>query len=419
MVFLTIALSVCNASAEPICYTVGNASAELTCYSLQQRTTPGATWETRTPAQVGLDAAKLDQVRTYLGGRGFISRYGYQVYSWGDVAQRADIASAAKPIYAHFLFKAVEEGKLAGVDAKANAWETRLSGKDANITFRHFATQTSCYGVTETPGAAFDYNDWQMALFWDTLFLKVYAATLSDVDGTVLRPRLATPLGCQDAPTFLAFGANDRPGRVAISVRDHARFGLLYQRKGDWGGTRLLSQANSTTAVASPLPLSIPRTAGVAAPMLSGQRTIGSSTIPDNQTDHHGSYSWLWWVNGVRRDGRRFWPDAPTDVYASLGHANGKRGVAVMPSQEIVIAWNDTTLDQKPADPHPLNEVFKLLAQAVQVAPDPIVADGPWLRYANGPHVFMAGPGDPEGFLYRTDQATLINKMKGTGANCI
>jgi len=50
----------------------------------------------------------------------------------------------------------------------------------------------------------------------------------------------------------------------------------------------------------------------------------------------------------------------------------GQRGVAVMPTQDIVIAWNDTTLDQRPAfdpsdgDPaHPLNEVFRLLAQAV------------------------------------------------------
>ncbi|TET37104.1 MAG: hypothetical protein E3J72_06610 [Planctomycetota bacterium] len=42
---------------------------------------------------------------------------------------------------------------------------------------------------------------------------------------------------------------------------------------------------------------------------------------------------------------------------------------------------------------------------------------------------YMCGPGDPEGFLYRGtrnadgtrsgDQMTLINKMKGTGANCI
>jgi hypothetical protein len=52
-----------------------------------------------------------------------------------------------------------------------------------------------------------------------------------------------------------------------------------------------------------------------------------------------------------------------------------------------------------------------------------------WLKYNGGGPFFMAGPGDPEGFLYRGsrnsdgtrkgDQMELIEKLKGTGANCI
>jgi hypothetical protein len=52
-----------------------------------------------------------------------------------------------------------------------------------------------------------------------------------------------------------------------------------------------------------------------------------------------------------------------------------------------------------------------------------------WLKYNDGGPFFMAGPGDPEEFLYRGtlnpdgtrngDQMSLINKLKGTGANCI
>jgi pimeloyl-ACP methyl ester carboxylesterase len=52
-----------------------------------------------------------------------------------------------------------------------------------------------------------------------------------------------------------------------------------------------------------------------------------------------------------------------------------------------------------------------------------------WLRYKDGGLFFMAGPGDPEGFLYRGtrnmdgtrngDQIDLINKLKNTGANSI
>jgi PKD repeat protein len=239
------------------------------------------------------------------------------------------------------------------------------------MTFRHMANQISCYQVRESPGSAYCYNDWQMALFWDTLFLKVYGATYSNVDASVFHPKLTDILRCEDNPTMMAFGTGDRPGRVGISIRDHARFGLLYMRQGNWNGTQVLSSANATTAVTSPLPLSIPQSAGQLAEMCPGQRTLGSSSTPDNQTDHHGSYSWLWWVNGVKRDGTRMWADAPTNVFTALGHANGKRGVAVMPTQEIVLAYNDTTLDTRPSNPHPLNEVFKLLLQSLTTADQP------------------------------------------------
>lgn len=62
-----------------------------------------------------------------------------------------------------------------------------------------------------------------------------------------------------------------------------------------------------------------------------------------------------------------------------------------------------------------------------QIIVDP---DNPrWLKYQGGGPFFLAGPGDPEGFLYRGsrnadgtrdgDQFDLINKLKGTGANSI
>src|SRR5262245_19247830 len=93
----------------------------------QKSAFPGATWEARTPEQAGLVAAQLDEVKNFVGGRGCVVRGGYLVYTWGDVTKRGDIASAAKPWYAHFLFKAVEEKLLPGVDARAVEFEPRLS----------------------------------------------------------------------------------------------------------------------------------------------------------------------------------------------------------------------------------------------------------------------------------------------------
>ena len=401
-------------------------------------TFPGTNWETRTPAAVGLDVAKLDAIQSYLGGRGCIVRNGYLVYTWGNVTTRGDVASAAKPWYSTFLFKAVEEGRLPSLDTLAVGYEPGLTNlnaslgyKDTNITFRHFANQTSGYGVQESPGAAYDYNDWQMALFWDTLFLKVYGATYANVDATVLQPKLTSILQCQDNPTLMAFGTGDRPGRLSVSPRDFARFGLLYLNRGNWNGTQVISQAHAMMAVTNALPLAIPRTAGVAAQMIPGQRSIGSTTVPDNQTDHDGCYSWLWWVNGVQRNGLRRWPDAPTDVYTCLGHANGQRGIAVMPSQDIVLAWNDTTLGTRPADPHPLNPVFKYIMEGItNTGPTPMTGqiivdpEHPNRMIYHGVYqdgrlkpCFFAGPGDPEDFFYN-DTTNNLNLLKARGARC-
>ncbi len=334
---------------------------------------PGATWSSKDPSDVGLSADKLKAFSKLVGGRGCIVRHGYLVHTWGNVSQRADVASAAKPFYAHFLWKAIEDGKIESVDEKAVKWEPRLGGinkalgfKDRKIRWRDFANQTSCYQLVERPGTAFDYNDWQMALFWDTLFLKVYGTAYDNVDEKVFHPLLTDVIQCQDKPTLMAFGTKNRPGRVAISVRDFARFGLLYLREGNWNGKQLISRKHAKTAVSSPLPNSIPRAGNKASEMIAGQRTMGSGSKPDNQTDHFGSYSWLWWINGVDRHGTRMFPGAPHDLYGAFGHG-GPRAMWVIPSLDIVVSYNDAKMRKwTSGTENPTNEAMKLLIMAVE-----------------------------------------------------
>ncbi len=332
---------------------------------------PGRAWLRRTPAEVGLNAAKLDAFRKRVGGRGCVVRYGSMAYTWGDQSRRADVASACKPWFSHFLFKAIEEGKIASLDDKVLLLEPRLKPlnkrlayKDRLITWRHLANQTSCYGIAEKPGTAFCYNDWQMALFWDLLFLKVYGATYDTVDEKVVHPLLTDILQCEDRPTFMAFGTRNRAGRVAVSVRDFCRFGLLYLRKGNWRGKQILSEKHATMAVASSLPNSIPRAKGKAAEMIPGQRTLGSRRIPDNQCDHVGSYSWLWWTNGVDREGKRHWPNVPTDAFGAFGHG-GPRAMVVIPSLHLIMSWNDARIRGRKAE----NEALGLLVRSVVERP--------------------------------------------------
>ncbi len=325
-------------------------------------------WPTATPAEVGLDAAALRDYSDYVGGRGCVVRHGKLVYSWGDITRAEDVASAVKPFFSFFLFKALEDGRIPSLDEKVVRWEPRLAdlnptlaNKDIAITWRHMANQISCYGLAERPGTAFCYNDWQMALFADLLFNRVYGVAWASVDAKVLHPMLTDLLGFEDHPSLIAFGTGDRPGRLAISPRDFARFGQLFLQRGRWGERQILRADLAVMAVTSPLPASLPRAGKVAAEMIPGQRTLGSREIPDNQTEHFGSYSWLWWVNGVERSGQRHWPDAPADLFAALGHG-GIRGLAVMPGLDLIVSWNDGQTD----NPAKENEAYRRLMRAVQ-----------------------------------------------------
>jgi hypothetical protein len=325
---------------------------------------PGATWDFRTPAEAGMSASALESFADYVGGRGCVVRGGTMVHAWGDQGARADVASACKPLFSHFLFVAIEDGRLAGPSAPVVDHEPRLADlnaglghKDRGIEWRHLANQTSCYGVREAPGTAFDYSDYNMALFFDTLFLGVFGSTWDAVDDEVLRPRLTDVLQCEDDPTFMIFGAGDRPGRTGLSVRDFARFGLLYLREGRWRDVQLLSAEHVRLLTGSPTGNEVPRTAGEAAEMIPGQRSIGGG---NNQTDHLGSYSYAWWTNGTDRDGLRHWPDAPADAYGAFGHG-GPRALVVIPSLDLVVSWNDSAVDTREAE----NEALRRLVEAV------------------------------------------------------
>ncbi|PYJ03493.1 MAG: hypothetical protein DME25_12110, partial [Verrucomicrobia bacterium] len=151
---------------------------------------PGEHWETRTPEQAGLAVEKLEEFRDMVGGRGCVVRAGYMVFAWGDQGKSSDVASAFKPVLSTLLLMAIQEGKIAGVDEPVARSEPRLTtlneGKDAAITWRHLASQTSGYGWSERPGAAYAYNDYALALYYDTLTEKVFGTNGTEV----LRTRL-------------------------------------------------------------------------------------------------------------------------------------------------------------------------------------------------------------------------------------
>jgi CubicO group peptidase (beta-lactamase class C family) len=327
---------------------------------------PGTHWQKCRPEDAGLSAAKLAALAKWCGGRGCVVRHGYLVHTWGEPARSGDIASAVKPILSTLMLLAVQQGKLESVDAKVAAFEPGLRllncGKDRLITWRHLASQTSGYGLSEAPGSAYAYNDFALALYYDTLMRRVYRQ-----DGTrVLKEQLGDVLGFEDKYTFTAFGPRDRPGRLAISVCDLARFGLLYLRGGKWKDKQVVKPELIRLALANPVPASLPRTLGKGAAMLPGQRSLGGGK--DQTPIGPGVYSFNWWLNRTDKSGKRLYLDAPPDAFAAQGHG-GQRALWILPSLDLIVAWNDTTIDDHDASPGnantKCNRALRLLRQAV------------------------------------------------------
>jgi CubicO group peptidase (beta-lactamase class C family) len=345
----------------------------------EQTVYPGVEWEKRTPQQVGFSSEKLKALAELTGGRGCVVRHGYLVYTWGDISKSGDIASAVKPIISTLLFQAVQESKLKSVEDKIVDFEPRLKtlnrGKDAGITWRHLASQTSGYGLTEAPGKAYSYNDFALALYYDVLTQKVFQQ-----DGTrVLKERLADPLQFQDRYTFAAFGPN-RPGRLAISVRDMARFGLLYLRGGKWRDKQIVRPEFVERALSSPLAADTPLTGGKDADMLPRQRSLGGSKNITRVGP--GYYSFNWWLNGTDRASRRLFVDAPPDVCVASGHG-GPRMLWLFPSLDLVVAWNDANVedhDSSPGNPKSrCNQAARLICQAASMPHTRVaIVDGIW-----------------------------------------
>ena len=326
---------------------------------------PGANWEMRQPEQVGMSRAKLDALSKLVSGRGCVIRNGYMVYSWGDQGKSSDVASAFKPVLSTLLLIAVQEGRLKSVDDLVAAFEPRLKtlngGKDAVMTWRHLASQTSGYGLVETPGAAYAYNDFALTLYYELLTHQVFKTNGTEV----LRTRLAEPLQFQDAYTFNAFRRPDRDGRLALSVRDFARIGLLYLRGGQWRDRQLIKPDLVRTTINSPISAGTPLTSGREADMLPGQHSIGGTR---NITPvGPGYYSFNWWLNRTNLAGQRLFVDAPPDAYVASGHG-GKRTLWIFPSLDLIVSWNDSPIedhDQSPGNPDTMcNQAVRLMIGA-------------------------------------------------------
>ena len=260
------------------------------------------------------------------GPAGLFLRGGRIAARWGD-PDRADMTfSIAKSYLAILAGLAVAEGLIADIDdtvARYVNGDLFTSPQNAGITWRHLLTQTSewqgtLFGKPDqvdhfrvlghggdnsrkgqkrelmAPGAYWEYNDVRVNVL-SLALLHVFRRPL----GEVLRDSIMAPIGASDTWRWHAYrnamveidgvsmpsvpGGTHWGGGLQISSLDHARFGLLIQRDGNWAGRQILP-ADWIRQLREPCPL-------------------------------NPVYGFLWWLN----TGRRQYPSAPETSFFAMG----------------------------------------------------------------------------------------------------
>jgi len=294
------------------------------------------------------DSAVLGPVRPRGGPNGIIVRQGYVAAEWGDTA-RADMTfSVAKSYLAMLAGLAVDRERFTLDDpVRATVHDGGFeSPQNRDITWRHLLHQTSEWqgtlwgkpdsidhnrdlgkselGATmkgtprpmRAPGTLWEYNDVRVNRL-SLALLQVFREPLADV----LRREIMDPIGASSRWSWEPYdnswveidgrrmpsvaGGSHWGGGLWMSTRDHARLGLLVQRRGQWGRRRLVSEA-WIDALREPCPL-------------------------------NPQYGLLWWLNTSRIPT----PSAPATSIFARGAGSNIIWIDPVHDLVVVVRWID------------------------------------------------------------------------------
>lgn len=291
---------------------------------------------------------------------GLIIRNGYIVAEWGDV-KRVDMTfSATKSYLSSIAGLAIDNHLIKNVDELVNEYVTDNTYEGAHnskITWRHLLTQSSDWsgclfdicdwadrpvpkggGIDEwknralfEPGTHFKYNDVRVNLLAYSL-LQVWRKPLP----VVLKEKIMDPIGASTTWRWYGYdnsfvnvdgimrqsvsGGGHFGGGLFINTYDHARYGLLFLRKGKWKNQQLISE--------------------------SWVKAVQQPSVANK------SYGFMWWLN---EEG--MYKDVPKSVYLAEGF--GGNFIVVDNEHELVIVarW---------LEPSALNEFIKLVIASVE-----------------------------------------------------
>jgi Beta-lactamase class C and other penicillin binding proteins len=299
---------------------------------------PTTEWATATPADMNMEAAKLDQARDYSligGGSGLIVRRGRVVYSWGDSAALYTVKSASKSIGGIALGLALDDDRLRLADSAQMHLSTigvppqsnQATGWLGKITILQLATHTAGFAkpggfvpLEFEPGTTWSYSDGGANWLADVI-TQVYGEDLN----SLLFSRVFSSIGITDdmliwrdnsSRTDRLNGVKRREisSGIDANVDAMARIGYLFLRDGVWDGERLLSES-FVELVHTPRP----------------ESAAATNADPQHDPTAPVNYGVLWWTNTSGE-----MPGVPRDAYWAWGL--GDNLIVVIPSLDLVIA---------------------------------------------------------------------------------
>lgn len=295
---------------------------------------------------------------------GVILRHGYIVAEWGDTAAVDPTYSVAKSYLSTILGVTIDRGMIGDIDdpvGKSVHDGGYDSAHNAKVTWRYHATQTSewegtMFGKPSTflgqeefgrgamrardirePGTHYEYNDVRVNRMSLSL-LRLWKRALPEV----LRSEIMDPIGASETwvyhgydnsgvevegrPIASVSGGTRWGGGLWISTRDHARFGLLMLRRGEWNGRRVISEAWVREAT--------------------------------SQKGVNPGYGYLWWLNSATKPA---WAAAPATSYSAQGA--GSNTIWIDPEHDLVVVWRWHRGGDAQA------EFYKRIIEAIKSAP--------------------------------------------------
>jgi CubicO group peptidase (beta-lactamase class C family) len=316
----------------------------------EDATFPGATWTKGDPAELGFDAAKLEQVASEADPETaciIVLRHGEVAGEWyyGDwTADKPDVVWSVTQAYVSTLVGIAQDEGYLDIDDKASKYIPEWVGTPSeDVTIRQILEHTSGRESTNSVGNAELHERlitspdpgrmaiglrqdhppgtvWSQNLPAIELLNPILTAATGQDPADFAKEKLFDPIGATHTKlNKTTQGVTWMNGFAESTCQDSARFGYLMLRQGNWDGQQIVSK-----------------------------EWVEEATHPSQ--DFNAGWGFFWWLN---RPGSlisidnvltpdydepsdlQLVPEAPEDMYWALGL--GGRFIQVDPASDTVV----------------------------------------------------------------------------------